>query len=62
MNKGKTFGGLGIGLVLSTVAGIFLAKKKSNIFDVVQKNVGSFSALLKSLTSCVTEQNKKEVA
>lgn len=61
MGKGKTFGGLGIGLVLSTVAGIFLAKKKSNIFDAVQKNFGSFSAILKSLTSCVTEQNKKEV-
>ena len=61
MNKGKTFGGLGIGLVLSTVAGIFFAKNKRNIFDAVQKNFGSFSGLLKSLTSCVTEQNKKEV-
>lgn len=61
MNKGKTFGGLGIGLVLSTIAGVILAKKKSNIFDVVQKNFGSFSALLRSLTSRVTEQNKKEV-
>ena len=61
MGKGKTFGGLGIGLVLSTVAGIFLAKKKSNLFDAVQKNFGSFSGLLKSLTSRVTEQNKKEV-
>ena len=29
MGKGKTFGGLGIGLVLSTVAGIFVAKKKT---------------------------------
>jgi len=61
MGKGKTFSGLGIGVVLSTVAGIFLAKKKSNIFDAVQKNFGSFSGLLKSLTSRVTEQNKKEV-
>jgi hypothetical protein len=61
MGKGKTFSGLGIGVVLSTVAGIFLAKKKSNIFDAVQKNFGSFSGLLKSLTSRVTEQNKNEV-
>lgn len=61
MDKGKTFGGLGIGLVLSTIAGVILAKKKSNIFDAVQKNFGSFSALLRSLTSRVTEQNKKEV-
>ncbi len=61
MSKGKTFGGLGIGLVLSTVAGIFIAKKKSNLFDVVQKNFGSFSGLIKSLTSRVTEQNKKDV-
>ena len=61
MSKGKTFGGLGIGLVLSTVAGLLLAKKKSNIFDAMQKNFGSFSGLLKSLTSCVTEQNKKDV-
>jgi hypothetical protein len=61
MGKGKTFGGLGIGLVLSTIAGVVLAKKKSNIFDAVQKNFGSFSALLRSLTSRVTEQNKKEV-
>ncbi len=61
MGKGKTFSGLGIGVVLSTVAGIFLAKKKSNLFDVVQKNFGSFSGLIKSLTSRVTEQNKKEV-
>jgi hypothetical protein len=61
MDKGKTFGGLGIGLVLSTITTVFLAKKKGNIFDVVQKNFGSFSTLLKSLTSRVTEQNKKEV-
>ena len=61
MGKGKTFGGVGIGVVLSTIATVFLAKKKSNIFDAVQKNFGSFSALLKSLTSRVTEQNKKEV-
>ena len=61
MDKGKTFGGLGIGLVLSTVAGIFFTKNKRNIYDAVQKNFGSISGLLKSLTSCVTEQNKKEV-
>jgi hypothetical protein len=30
MDKGKTFGGLGIGMVPSTVAGIFLAKKKKD--------------------------------
>lgn len=61
MSKGKTLGGLGIGAVLSTVAGILLAKKKKTILDMVQKNVGSFSGLLKPLTSRVTEQNKKEV-
>ena len=61
MGKGKTFGGLGIGLVLSTIATAFLAKKKKNIFDAVKKNFGSFSALLRSSTSRVTEQNKKEV-
>jgi len=61
MDKGKKFGGLGIGVVLSTVAGIFLAKKKSNILEAVQKNFGSFSGLLKSLTSRATEQNRKEV-
>ncbi len=61
MNKGKTFGGLGIGLVLSTIATVSLAKKKKNIFDAVKKNFGSLAALLKSPTSCVTEQNKKDV-
>lgn len=61
MSKGKTLGGLGIGVVLSTITAVFLAKKKKNIFDAVQKNVGSLAALLKSLTSCVTEQNKKDV-
>lgn len=61
MGKGKTFGGIGIGVVLSTIATVFIAKKKSNLFDAVQKNSGSFSGLLKSLTSCVTKQNKKEV-
>lgn len=35
MGKGKKFGGLGLGLVLSTVAGLLLAKKKSNIFGAV---------------------------
>jgi len=39
MGKGKKFGGLGIGLVLSTVAGLLLAKKKSNIFDAMQKKI-----------------------
>ncbi len=61
MDKGKTFSGLGIGLVLSTIATVFLAKKKSNLFESAQKNFGSFSGLLKSLTSRVTEQDKKEV-
>ena len=61
MGKGKTFGGLGIGVVLSTIASVFIAKKKSNLLSVAQKNIGSFSGILKSLTSCVTEQNKKEV-
>ena len=61
MGKGKTFGGLGIGVVLSTITTVFLAKKKKTIFDTVQKNVGSLAALLKSLASCVTEQDKKEV-
>ena len=61
MNKGKTFGGLGIGLVLGTVTAVFLAEKKKDILDAVQKNFGSFSALLKPVTSRVTEQNAKEV-
>jgi hypothetical protein len=60
MGKGKTFGGLGIGVVLSTIAAAFLAKKKKPILCVMQKNAVSFSALLRSLTSRVTEQNKKE--
>ena len=62
MSKGKTLGGLGIGVVLSAIVTVFIAKKKSNLFDAAQKNFGSFSGLLKSLTSRVTEQNKKEVA
>ena len=62
MGKGKTFGGIGVGVILSTIAGVFLAKKKSNIFGTVQKNFGSFSTLIRSLTSRSTEQNKKEVA
>ena len=41
MGKGKTFGGLGIGIVLSTIATAFLAKKKKKIFDAVKKNFGS---------------------
>jgi hypothetical protein len=53
MDKGKTFGGLGIGLVLSTITAVFLAKKKTDIFDAVQKNFGSLAALLNSLTSRV---------
>ena len=61
MGKGKTFGGLGIGIVLSTIATAFLAKKKKNIFDAVKKNFRSLAVLPKSLTSCVTEQNKKKV-
>jgi hypothetical protein len=61
MGKRKALGGLGIGVVLSTVAGILLAKKKKTILDMVQKNFGSFSALLKPLTSYVSEQSKKEV-
>jgi len=61
MSKGKTLGGLGIGVVLSTIATVFIAKKKSNLIDAVQKNFGRFSGLLKSLTSNVTEQNKQEV-
>ena len=61
MSKGKTLGGLGIGVVLSTVAGILFAKKKKTILDIVQKNFGSFSGLLKPLTSRITEQNKNEV-
>jgi len=61
MGKGKTFGGIGIGMVLSTIATVFIAKKKSNLINAVQKNFGSISGLLKPLTSCVTENNKKEV-
>jgi hypothetical protein len=30
MGTGKNFGGLGAGLVLSKIAAIFIAKKKSN--------------------------------
>jgi hypothetical protein len=61
MGKGKTFGGLGIGVVLSTIATVFIAKKRSDLMNVVQKNSGSFSGLLKSLASCVIGHNKKEV-
>lgn len=61
MGKGKTLGGFGIGLVLSTVTGIFLVKKKKTILNMAQKNFGSFLAALKPLTSRITEQNKKEV-
>ncbi len=61
MGKGKTFGGLGIGIVLSTIATAFLAKKKKDIFDAVKKNFGSLVALPKSLPSSVSKQNKKEV-
>jgi len=61
MGKGKKFGGLGLGFVLSTVAGLLIAKKKNSIFEAVQKSRGSFSAILKLLTSCITEQNRKEV-
>jgi gas vesicle protein len=61
MGKGKTFGGLGIGVVLSTIATVFIAKKKSNLLSSVQKNILSFSGILKSLSSYLSEQNKKEV-
>ena len=61
MSKGKTFGGLGIGVVLSAIASVFIAKKKSKILDAVQKNPGSLAALLKPITSRVTGQNAKEV-
>ena len=44
MGKGKTFGGLGIGVVLSTVAGIFLAKKKKDI----AKDLKSISSKIKT--------------
>jgi len=61
MSKGKTLGGLGMGVVLSTIATVFIAKKKSRLFDAVQKQFGCFSGLLKPLTSSVTERNGKEV-
>ena len=61
MGKRKTFGGFGIGVVLSTIATLFIAKKKSNFLNAAQKNILSFSGILKSLTSYVSEQNKKEV-
>ena len=59
MGKGKTFGGLGIGMVLSAIATVFIAKKRGDLINALQKNSGSFSGILKSLTSYVTEQNKK---
>ena len=59
MGKGKTFGGIGIGVVLSTIATVFIAKKRGDLINALQKNSGSFSGILKSLTSYVTEQNKK---
>jgi len=58
MGKGKTFGGLGIGLIVSTITAVFLAKKKSDIFNAAQKNFGSISTLLKSLASRAIEQKK----
>ena len=61
MGKGKTFGGIGIGVVLSTIATVFIAKKRSNFLSSAQKNILSFSGIMKSLTSYVSEQNKKEV-
>lgn len=61
MGKGKTFGGIGIGVVLSTIATVFIAKKRSDLFNAVQKNFRGFSGLVKSLTSRATEQNKNEV-
>jgi hypothetical protein len=44
MDKGMTFGGLGIGVVLRTVAGIFLAKKKKDI----AKDLKSISSKIKT--------------
>lgn len=41
MGKGKIFGGLGIGVVLSTVAGIFLAKKKKDIAKDLKSSIYS---------------------
>jgi hypothetical protein len=61
MGKGKTFGGIGIGVILSTIATVFIAKKKNNLLGVAQKNIFGFSGILKSLTSHLSEQNKKEV-
>ncbi len=61
MGKGKTFGGLGIGMVLSTIVTVFTVKKKNDLLSAAQKNIVSFSGILKSLTSYGSEQNKKEV-
>jgi len=47
MSKGKTFGGFGIGIVLSTIAAAFLAKKKKKIFYAVKKNFGSLVGMTK---------------
>ena len=41
MGKGKTFGSLGIGVVLSTIAGIFLAKKKKDIIKDLKSSIYS---------------------
>lgn len=59
MGKGKTFGGLGIGLIVSTITTAILAKKGSDILNVAQKNFGSVSSLLKSLTSRVIEKKMR---
>ena len=61
MGKGKKLGGFGIGLALSTIAGIFFVKKKKAILSMAQKNFVSFLAALKPLSSHITEQNKREV-
>ena len=42
MDKGKTFCSLGIGMVLSTITTVIIAKEKSNLFRAVQKNIGGF--------------------
>ena len=45
----------------TTVIGGANRAGKSSILDAVQKNFGSVSGLVKSLTSRVTEQNKEKV-
>lgn len=47
MGKGKTFGGLGIGIVLSTIATALVAKRKKSIFEAVKRNFGSLVGITK---------------